>query len=142
MKLRIPFDRWRLFLMPVAWAACASLETGDEGQGRVSRISAEEIEGSGMVTVTAYELIERLRPRWLQRGTARSVGLSTVIAVYQDGRRMGGPEELRQIPVSAVSEIRYLDASEAGRLPGIGSDHVEGAIVVVTESGESSRIEP
>lgn len=128
----------RIALLVLVTAGCASLGSGAEGQGRFNQIDAEEIEASGMSTVTAYELVQRLRPRWLQRRSARSVGLSTVIAVYQDERRLGGLGELRLMPMSTIREIRYLDASEAGRLPGIGSDHVEAAIVVVMKTGASS----
>jgi len=117
-------------------AACASMAEGDHGAQDTSVITRVEIEEAGMTTATAYELVQRLRPRWLRSSPARSVGLSTVIAIYQDDRRMGGPDELRLIAAGDVIEIRYLDAAQAGRLPGIGPEHVQAAIVVTTRVRE------
>lgn len=128
-------SKWASILTLLVVTGCANMATGEYDGQRSSLITQEEIEQAGMETVTAFELVQRLRPRWLQRGTPRSVGLSTLIAVYQDDSRLGGPDEMRLIPVSDVIEIRYLDSAQAGRLPGIGSDHVEAAIVVVTQRG-------
>lgn len=52
------------------------------------------------------------------------------IAVYVDGNRAGGVDELRQVPASLVVSIEYLDAPSASIRFGTG--HAQGAIVVTT----------
>jgi hypothetical protein len=52
------------------------------------------------------------------------------IAVYVDGNRAGGVEELRQVPATLVVSIEYLDAPSASIRFGTG--HAQGAIVVTT----------
>lgn len=81
----------------------------------------------------ALELIERERPFWLiaSRGE-RSINLETTILVYQDRSMLGGLEELPRIPIEVIRSVHALDAVEAGQLAGLGSQHVERAIVVVT----------
>ncbi len=85
-----------------------------------------------------YEAIEQLRPLWLQGRGSRSVRLGTGILVYQNRSRLGGLEALRDIPLNAVASVRYLDSAAAGQLPGAGSQHVEGAIVVYTQGQQPS----
>ena len=79
-----------------------------------------------------YELVNRQRPRWLQTRTERSLQLETVVLVYHNETRLGGIDALRGYPLIAVVSLRYLDAAQAMVLPGAGSAHVEGAIVIRT----------
>jgi hypothetical protein len=96
-------------------------------------ITPEEIEASG--ARNAYELIQRLRPLWLQSRGERSVRLETAIVVYQDNAMLGGIDTLEGIPIELVRSVRALDSAEAGRLPGLGSRHVERAIMISTRPG-------
>lgn len=96
---------------------------------RSDRISREEIDASD--AQDAYELIQRLRPRWLMVRGSRSMTNSTGILVFMNNTRMGGIDALRQISVRGIGSIRYLDAAQAvAELPGIGSGPIEGAIVI------------
>src|SRR3970040_1070441 len=72
-----------------------------------------------------YELIDRIRPRWLQGRNPRSLLLQTVIAVYHHETLLGGIDVLRGYPLLSVTSVRYLDAAQAMLLPGAGSAHVE-----------------
>jgi hypothetical protein len=122
-----------VLLLVLAISGCASTgDTNGEGVGHPNLISLEEIERSD--ARNAYELIEHLRPRWLQQRFNRSTGLGTTILVYQNNTRLGGLEMLREVPTQGVHSIRYMGSAEAGRLPGAGagSQHVDGAIVVTT----------
>ena len=92
-------------------------------------ITAEEIASAD--ALTAYDAVERLRPLWLRTRGERSIRLSTEIVVYQDQTMLGDVEMLRGIPAHLIQSIRALDAADAGRLPGLGSRHVERAILVV-----------
>lgn len=111
---------------------CSSLNQGPGRDRNV--ISPEEIAASE--ARNAYELIQRLRPLWLQSRGDRSTRLETVIVVYQDNAMLGGIDTLEGIPIEMVRSVRALDSAEAGRLPGLGSRHVERAIMILTRSGE------
>lgn len=114
-------------------AACASTGSQD-GVRRDSRyISQEEIAATTSAS-TLYDVVYQLRPRWLTVRASRSLtGLQPAIVVYQGNSLLGGPDILRQFDPSAVYALRYLDGSTASAsLPGLGSRHVEGAIILIT----------
>jgi hypothetical protein len=124
-------------------AACASSGTaGQDGEPQTTTVSApvrprrdpNVITGEELAsrsTLTARQAIEQLRPQFLRvRGTTTLGNASSadVIWVYFDGTRMGTVEVLNNIGVHEISEIRYLNPSEATNRYGTG--HVQGAILV------------
>lgn len=114
-------------------AACAGTPAGSTSPRNRTLISLEEIQQASEDGVRdLYELIDRTRPRWLQGRTPRSLNLQTVIAVYHHESLLGGVDALRGYPLVSVTSIRYLDAAQAMLLPGAGSMHIEGAIVIST----------
>lgn len=97
----------------------------------------------------AYEIVQSLRPLWLEeRGrnsyaeTARvgsydKMGAAVIpgeatIKVYLDGAQVGGVNALRQVPASTVRSIEYLDPAAAALRFGQGVTH--GAILVSTSA--------
>jgi len=71
---------------------------------------------------TVYDLVVRLHPQWL-RSTS-----SQMVQAWQEHQRLGSVTQLRSVPLTAVSQIRYLSPSEAqGQL---GMDNQGGAIMV------------
>jgi len=121
----------------VLLSACSPLNRGPSRDRNL--ISAEEIADSD--SRNAYELIQRLRPLWLQSRGERSIRLGTEIVVYQDGTMLGGIDLLEGIPIELVRSVRVLDSAEAGRLPGLGSRHVERVIMIYTRP-EGLRASP
>lgn len=118
-----------LALLIVVAAACSAATR--TGATNPDEINAEEIEAS--TAQDAYELIQRLRPRWLRSRGSRSLTMSTEILVFLNSSRMGGLDSLRDISTNGIQSIEYLDAARAiGELPGIGSQHAEAVIVVRT----------
>jgi hypothetical protein len=127
-------------------AAAGFIAAGCAGQGRpesgvqntagqnASLISPAEIAEMRQAGVgDVYELVNRRRPNWIQMRASQSLQqLSTTVLVYQNETKLGGIEALRGYPLASVASVRYLGASEAGMLPGAGSDHVVGAIVIRT----------
>jgi hypothetical protein len=121
-------------------AACLGVACAGKGRAGSERsnpnlISAAEIaeqQQSGVRDL--YELVLRQRPAWLQTRTERSLQLETAVLVYHNETRLGGLDALRGYPLLLVTSLRYLDAAQAGLLPGAGSAHVEGAIVIRTGS--------
>lgn len=99
-------------------------------------ITAEEMRAAGYTD--AFRAVQSLRPQWLRtRGPTSFSGPEVIIKVYLDGSLMGGPEQLRQITISSISSIRFLDANEATQRWGL--DHVNGAILVSTRGDGSVR---
>jgi outer membrane cobalamin receptor len=77
-------------------------------------ITRAEIEANG--GRTAFELVNRLRPRWF-RPSAASMGAEgemDPIYVYLDGARVGPAQrELHRISAEQIAEIRYIPSQEA-----------------------------
>jgi hypothetical protein len=122
--------------LKLAWLVLlgASCATGGTGRGNdPNRISEAEIAASTLSN--AYELVEQLRPRWLISRGDRSQRLETTILVYVDNAMLGDVTALRTIPLQLVASMEALTAAQAGQLPGLGSRHVERAIVVRTFGG-------
>ena len=111
--------------------SCAAGTQGAAERPRRSRnaITIEEIRSVQALT-NAYDIVQRLRPRWLRpRGPASFSGTAPVI-VYVDNVRAGLVDVLYGIPVEWIIEIRGFDASDATNRWGTGL--AGGAIEVVT----------
>lgn len=113
--------------------ACGTARPGRMTRTNPQLISPAELDAARQDGIRdLHELIDRTRPRWLQIRSPRSLALPTVIAVYHHEVRLGGVDALRGYPLLSVTSVRYLDAAQAMLLPGAGSAHVEGAIVIST----------
>ena len=111
------------FGLATAFAACSS-GGGSSGPRRdPNLITTEEL--AEYTTLSALDVIRRLRPRWLQsRG-------QTSAQVIQDGARLGDPQNaLRSMPVSDIAEMRFLSASDATMR--YGTNYPGGAIEITS----------
>jgi hypothetical protein len=118
----------------VAFTGCASTGSGDTVRRSANQLTIDEIDSVNAISM--FEVIERLRPRWLVARAARSFGSETGVLVYQEQTLLGGVEMLRQIKPDMVESARYLDAqTAASTLPGIGTGHVAGAIIITPQTG-------
>ncbi|MFW5947435.1 MAG: hypothetical protein ACOCUW_02980 [Gemmatimonadota bacterium] len=121
--------------MLVILAGCASTGAGGSGSDpdELTREEILSVEASNL-----YEVVQRLRPRWLtaeRRAGERSFGLQVNVLVYQGQTRLGTVEVLGNWSPSAVYGMEWLDGPEASAtLPGLGSQHVAGAIVLQTRA--------
>jgi len=117
----------------LTWAAaCASSTPG------VRRDSAELLpeEIAEVPVSNLYEAVERLRPRWFQIRSPRSMNMSTEVAVILNSSYLGGPETLRQIAPTGLIRMRYLEAARATALYRVPDGRaVEGAIIVEMGAG-------
>jgi hypothetical protein len=142
MRRRLP----RALLLPLLLltAACAGARSstsvlsppgdGEGGTaGGVRHISWAEIEATADDALTAWDLIQRLRPAMLRprafslRG--RGGGGVSVVA-YLDNVRLTDLRSLQNVWREQVYEIRYVSASDATTRWGTG--HASGAILVIT----------
>lgn len=123
---------WLAMVVVLVSAACAA--GGATGSGRSqSVITQTELES--VRATSLYDAVQRLRPRWLSVRSNQTLGGggATAIVVYQNQSRLGGIEILQQLDTEAALWLEYLDGPTASAsLPGIGSQDVEGAIIVHT----------
>ena len=119
-------------VLGLAWASA----TPAEAQKRDRYvITAEEIAEKPDIT-NAYEAVQRLRPNFLRvvrskrnEGVPGSEPAASAV-LYIDDMRQPSLEDLRNIRVYDVWEIKYLQPSKAKVL--YGSGHEQGAIMVTT----------
>jgi hypothetical protein len=121
-------------LIPAFLTACASAPEEPRTVRNSTVISRDELDT--MPDSDLYEVVDRLRPRWLQPRGVTSLRVTRAtgqIVVFMNTTYLGGPEMLRQYRPSEIDEIRYLDGpSAAAELRGYDSSHhVSGAIVLV-----------
>jgi len=88
-------------------------------------ITAEELKDAPYSNL--YDLIQARRPRWLQ-SYASGGRQWAAPEVFMGNREMGGPEALRQIPLTSVAQVRYYERSEAQAR--FGPEHENGVILV------------
>jgi hypothetical protein len=137
-KDKVVTKKWQQYgaalVMALALLTLACASTG-KTDGKVRRnlnaLHNEEMVEAGVSTL--YEAIMRLRPNWLNvRAGSRSMGLASGVVVFQGQSLLGDTEILKQFGIDTVVELRYLDGTTASStLPGLGSRHVAGAIILV-----------
>lgn len=93
-------------------------------------ISRAELEGLSGVN-NAFDAINRLRPRFFRETRA-----SGPLTVRLDNALFGGKNELRNLMIADLEEIRYLNPSEATARFGTGNN---GPIIVVTSKKAGKR---
>jgi hypothetical protein len=122
-----------LFVFVIGCASGQTERPTVRASGVARAIDQLEIRRSG--ARNAHEAIVRLRPRLLmsQRDRASTVA----VQVYMDGVRLGSIEALKEIPSSAVGQIRWLDGREATIWFGTGNG--VGAWVITSRVGSTPR---
>ncbi len=83
-------------------------------------ISQEEIK-TLTAARTARDAVEMARPIWL-----RGKGIDA--SVYMNGILMGGPEQLENVSIQAVKELRFLSPVEATTM--YGTNNMGGVIEI------------
>ncbi len=129
------YVRMLVFALTLLLVGCASAPTAENARVRrdANRLTAEEIESVHYNDL--YELVQALRPTWIQRRGQMSIQdpAAGEVVVYLDGVRFGGPEELRQLRARDVAALQYLSGPEASSRFGLG--HVGGAILIHSKRG-------
>lgn len=120
-------------------ASCRTTGVG-AGGGPTGDITQDEMSDSGLVFVSAYDVVRQFRPQWLltrgisvlQPQPGPDATLLDYVGVYEDELFLGGPDNLRNIPAQNIRRIEHFDRARAQHL---GSrSHIHGAIVVHTRS--------
>jgi hypothetical protein len=99
------------------------------GNGPITR---EEVEAS--TQTDAYRLVYKARPGWLRARSPGGIGVNGVAAIraYVDGMPVGAADYLKQVPISVVESVIFLNGMEATQR--FGTNHGNGAILVTTRS--------
>ncbi len=133
--MRLSPGRLCLALLPVLLlaGACAGGNPRPRGGPSMDWITHEEIaELQGVQNM--YDVVQRLRPRWLEVRAADRFILSAGVVVYQDQTFLGEVGILRQLRPDMFYSMRWLPGSVASAtLPGLHPDRpVAGAIILYT----------
>ena len=114
-----------LLLVP----ACASAGSGG-GRVRSSTNVLTEEDLAPHSQESVHDAIRRLRATWMRRRGSGTTTSLEVVQVYVDNVPFGDPDALRNISVSDVVRVEYLNGGDATTRYGTG--HGEGAILVFT----------
>lgn len=125
---------WLTVILAAGTACATATGGGASGSGGPgAALTREQLVATG--APNAYDAVARLRPRWLMaRSPATLQGEGSPVWVYVDGQRMGQLQELRNLPIESISEIRFVDARDATTRYGTG--HASGVIEVTTVRDE------
>ena len=106
----------------LALAACViSPEAGQSG-GDPNKLTQSQIMETGLTNL--YEVVQRLRPRWIS-----SMGGTLV---YLDGVSMGGADAMRNMPPTTALDMEWLSPLEARqRIPNIALEGDVGGVIFI-----------
>jgi hypothetical protein len=123
----------------VCLAGCASGPGREYARSDANLITPDEIAASNASNL--YDLVHRLRPRWLQVRAARTFDMREgEIVVYQGQTYLGHLDALRQMNIDAAYAMRYLDgATASASLPGLVGRRIEAAIIIYTSAEGMNR---
>jgi len=110
----------------VALWGCAHSSQVDEPRAQTNVLTREEI-ATAPVT-NAYEVIDRLRPRFLRPHATGGRPPTAYAVVFIDGVRRGPLDVLRSVATNSIQEIRYLTAADATTRYGLD---IQGGVIDV-----------
>ena len=115
---------------PAPFDSTRARETRRSRAGNSNVLKAEEFEGSTAIDVMA--LVQEFRPTWLHSRGVTSIRDQSAgqLRVYLNGVSAGDVNQLREIRVSDVKELRFLPTAQAHARYGVG--HEGGVIEVIT----------
>ena len=120
--------RLALLLLSLLALASGCTPRASTNSGNRNVITSEDVRE--LTRLSAFEIVQRLRPMWLQPRGVDSFRQSNAVAGYLDGLRIGDVSALRNIRANDIKEIRYLDSRQATTRFGVG--HPSGAVLVET----------
>lgn len=123
--------RGLLILATLLTLPSCALRSGSDNRGPYDLITYEEIQEHGQFS-TLYDVVEVLRPRWLQPqgGPDTFTDQPGQVQVHMDGNWMGDVDVLRGLSASGVTSIRWIRPIDAAARYGL--DHGHGAIIIST----------
>lgn len=127
------YGRWFTVVLLLTVGAgvpgCASSGGSSSASGRQDVLTAEQM--TSVSATNLYDIVERLRPRWLRVRDLGTLNQGRGIAVVRGGAVLGGVEVLRNMGPDGILELRYKDGEAASILVGSRDGFVEGVIEIV-----------
>jgi hypothetical protein len=133
MNKRLVLRAVPLVLMIIIAGCAAGQQDGQRRGSDPNVLTRADLDAANVSS--AYDAVERLRPRWLVPRT-RSVQFQVDVVVFFNNSPVGDVQSLRQMNLDGIHEIRYLDPAEAqSRLAAAGYNLSGGVIQVRTPGG-------
>ena len=125
----------RLFLagaLILSASACSSATTAGSPTEKRSTITPEEIQKVSNPGWSAYDLISRVRPEWLRARNPQTLREPDPVyaVIYVDDIQQGEVESLKDITISRVVSVQYINAYDTTAR--FGQTFQGGAIMVRT----------
>ena len=117
-----------LLLLLLALAGACSTNGAGSRASRSDTITVDDLRAANSTNL--YDAVRTIRPNWLRARSPNSLQNQGYVQVYFDDTRIGGVENLRNIPMQGIAYIRWFDPISASARWGL--DHEQGAIVVST----------
>lgn len=95
----------------LASGACASTGSSDLGSA-AGAITGEQLLATNQNNL--FQALQNLRPQWLRSRGSTSLSSPTRVMLFVNESPYGTVNDLSNIPIDAVRDIRFLTASEAG----------------------------
>lgn len=95
----------------VGTGACASGGSGSSS-GSSTVITGEQLMATNQNNL--FQALQNLRPQWLRSRGSASLTSPTQVMLFVNEAPYGTVNDLSSIPIDAVQDIRFLNASEAG----------------------------
>ncbi len=129
------YRHWSAVVIVLLFAACAGRRLEIPVTADYNTITQEEIIEAlkKRPMRSAYELIEFLRPKYLLPRMQTTVNQGVIRRepiVYLNNIRLGTLDELNNIDILQIHEIRYLKSTDATTR--LGAGHEGGAILIST----------
>lgn len=118
-----------LAVLALALGGCAS--TGGGSGGSFGVLTREQLVETRQANL--YQAVQSLRPQWLRARAQSSLTQASEVTLFLNGSHYGTVEQLRNIPIDAIVDIRYLSASEAAGRFGTQAGN-SGSLLVRTAS--------
>ena len=115
-----------------ASAGCArQVPAGAEPRSTVRQDLITRDEITARYYANAYDLIAAVRPNWLNQRGVETLGQPIELQVHYNGIHVGGLAALREIPVTELVYLEYVDPNAAAGRWGLG--YGKGAVVLSTK---------
>ncbi|GMV05918.1 MAG: hypothetical protein AMXMBFR53_21950 [Gemmatimonadota bacterium] len=118
-------------LLSAGVSACASSGGGRSREsGGGDMLMAEEM--AEWASQDLFEVVRKLRPRWLQsRAPATARGRQSIAIILDGVRQDGGPEMMRSFRAGDIGSVQFMNARDATTR--YGTDMTGGALIILTK---------